>query len=133
MAYNLLFPVTIFNAVSMATSQTSSIVCTAAPFTVAALKTSYQDNFGIQLDWTGTPVGTFSVQISSNRKQDDNGNVLFAGNWITLPLSPAIVASGTADDAYIDLNQMSCQFIQVIYTAVSGSGTLNGVMVGKAV
>ena len=31
MAYNLMYPVTIFNGDSMAVSQTSSIVCTATP------------------------------------------------------------------------------------------------------
>lgn len=133
MAYNLMYPVTIFNGVSMAVSQTSSIVCTATPFTVSAVKIDKQDNIGIQLDWTGTPTGTFAIQISSNRKQDDNGNVLSPGNWITLPLNPAIAAIGTADDAYIDLNQMSAQFVQIVYTAVSGSGTLTGVVVAKGV
>ena len=132
MAYNLLFPVTIFNAVPMTTSQTS-IVQMSAGNTPSALKSVYQDNFGIQLDWTGAPVGTFSVQVSSNRKQDDNGNVLYAGTFVALPLVPAIAAAGTPDTAYIDLNQMSAQFIRVVYTAVSGTGTLTGVMVGKGV
>jgi hypothetical protein len=98
-----------------------------------AFKINTQDNIGIQLDWTGAPVGTFQVAISSNHVQDLNGNITFAGNFITLPLSPAITAAGTPDNAYIDLNQMTGQFVQVTYTATSGTGTLNGTLVGKAI
>jgi hypothetical protein len=132
MAYNLMYPVNIFNGVSMATSQTS-LVQASAGNTPSAVKTDRQDNIGIQLDWTGDPVGTFAINISSNRRQDDNGNVLYPGTFVTLPLVPAIVATGTPNTAYIDLNQMSCQFVQVVYTAVSGTGTLTGIVVAKAI
>jgi hypothetical protein len=122
MAYNLIFPKAIFTAASMTTSQTS-----------AAYKINLQDNIGIQLDWTGAPVGTFSFEISSDHLQDLNGNITFAGHWITLPVTPAIIAAGTPDDAYVDLNQQSAQFFRVVYNATSGTGTLNGLFVAKAI
>lgn len=122
MAYNLLKPVTIINAVSMASSITSSVV-----------EIKNQDNIGIQLNWTGTPVGTFAVQVSSDYLQDTEGNVMNAGNWITLPISPSIAAAGSADSAFVDVNQTSAQYMRVVYTRTSGTGTLTGIAVGKGV
>ncbi len=122
MSYNVLYPVQVFNSVSMATSSTSH-----------AVEVINQDNIGIQLHWTGTPTGTFSVQVSSDYSQDYLGNIQNAGHWIALPLSPAITAAGSPDDAYIDLNQLSAMYVRVVYTAVSGSGTLTGYVVAKGV
>lgn len=122
MSYNLLRPVTIFSAVSMASSATSSVV-----------EIRNQDNVGIQLTWTGTPVGTFAVQVSSDHLEDLKGNVLTPGNWVSLPLSPAISASGSGDTAYIDLNQISAMYVRVVYTAGSGAGSLTGIVVAKGI
>lgn len=122
MAYNLLKPVAIWTAHSMTVDTTSSIV-----------EIKNQDNIGIQLHWTGTPAGAFDFQISSDYSQDTEGNVQNVGNWISLTLSPAISASGAGDDAYVDLNQMSAQYVRVVYTATSGAGVLTGLVVGKGV
>lgn len=122
MAFNLLYPVHVLNAASMATSLTSAVV----PITG-------QDNIGIQLHWTGAPVGTFDFQISSNHLQDSQGAVIQAGNWISLPLDPAIAAVGAPDEAYVDLNQMSAQYVRVVYTRTSSTGTLDVYVVGKGV
>lgn len=122
MAYNLLKPVNLITAQSMGASITSPIV-----------EVRLQDNIGIQLDWTGTPTGTFDVQISSNHLQDINGNVQVPGTWVSLPLSPAITASGSADTAYIDLNQQSAQYMRIVYTRTSGTGSLTAVVVAKGV
>ncbi len=122
MSYNLLNPVHIIASTSMGASITS-----------AAVETRLQDNIGVQLHWTGTPVGTFTVQISMDHLQDANGNIQVPGHWITLPLSPSITASGSPDDAYIDLNQLSAVYIRIIYTRVSGSGTLDAFVNAKGV
>lgn len=122
MAYNLLRPVHIITAQSMATTITSS-----------AVEIENQDNIGIQLHWIGTPTGAFSIQISSNHLEDSQHNVITAGNWVTLTLSPAITASGSADDAYIDLNQISALYMRIVYTATSGAGTLDAYVVAKGV
>lgn len=122
MAYNLLNPVKIFNDGDMSGNLTSIIV-----------ETKLQDNVGIQLHWTGTPTGTFSVEISIDHKEDVLGNVVVAGHWVSLPLLPAIAAAGAGDDAYIDLNQLSASYVRVKYTRSAGSGTLNGFMVAKGV
>lgn len=93
------------------------------------------DNVGYQGTFTGAPVGTFSVQISMDYQPGTSPNSLpaNAGNWITLPLNPAITASGTGDSFYIDLNQMSAPWIRLVYTKTSGTGTLNAFVVAKAI
>ena len=122
MAYNVLFPVKIVSNGDMSSTITSGVT-----------EIRNQDNVGIQLNWTGAPVGSFSVQISIDHAQDSLGNVTVPGNWTSLALSPPITAAGTPDTAYIDLNQMSASYIRVVYTAGSGSGTLNAFITAKGV
>lgn len=122
MAYNVLFPVQIIDSQSMGASITGDVV-----------EIKNQDNIGIQLHWTGTPTGSFDFQISNNHKQDSNGNVTVAGDWITLPVMPAITAAGSADDAYVDLNQISAMYMRVVYTRTSGTGSLNAYVSGKGI
>jgi len=94
--------------------------------TSAVTNITYLDNVCIELVFTGSPVGTFSVQGSLDHQQDALGNIITAGNWVSLTLSPAPVASGSADQIVIDLNQLSFPYIRVVYTKTSGTGTLNG-------
>jgi hypothetical protein len=122
MAYNILRPVSLLTNQSMATDITSS-----------AVEVRNQDNIGIQLSWSGTPTGDILVEISSNHVQDAEGNITTDGNWVQLPLNPAITASGSSDDAYIDLNQMTAQYIRVKYARTSGDGLLSAIVVGKAI
>jgi len=122
MSYNLLLPVHVITAGDMSGSLTSQVV-----------EVKNQDNVGFQLHWTGTPTGTFSFQVSSDYFQDINGNVVNAGHWITLPVTPAITASGSGDDAYVDLVQISAMYARVVYTSSSGAGTLDAIAVAKGV
>jgi hypothetical protein len=93
----------------------------------------YLDNIGIQLNWTGTPIGSFSFQVSIDHAQDNRGNVTVVGNWVTLAVSPTIAAAGTSDQAYVDINQTGATFIRVLYTKTSGTGTLNAFLSAKEV
>ena len=123
MSYNLLAPVHAIDAGDMSlTSITSAVV-----------ETKLQDNIGIQLNWTGTAAGTFDFQISMDHKEDASGNVQVAGNFVSVPISPAITASGSADSAYVDLNQISAPYFRIVYTKNSGSGTLDAYVNGKGV
>lgn len=99
--------------------------------TSAVTQIEYLDNIGIQLNFTGTPTGTFSVQVSIDYAQDSLGNVTNIGNWIAVTLSAAATASGSANQIYIDLNELSAPWIRCIYTRTSGSGTLNAFICGK--
>lgn len=122
MSYNLLNPVHIITAQSMATSITSEPV-----------EVKLQDDIGVQLHWTGTPTGTFQFQVSMDYLEDSMGNVINPGRWITVPVTPAITATGAGDDAYVDLVQISAPYIRVMYTSVSGVGTLDAFVNGKGI
>lgn len=91
------------------------------------------DNVGVQLNFTGTPTGTFKIQVSADYKQNSQGVVTNAGNWIDLSFSTTPSASGSASQIYIDMTQLSAPYIRVKYVRASGSGTLNGYIVGKQV
>lgn len=122
MSYNLLRPVALFTNTSMTTDQTS-----------VAVEIKNQDNVGIQITWSGTPEGDFSVQISSDHMQDIEGNITVPGHWVTIPLDPAISATGAPDDAYIDLNQMSAQYVRLVYSVTASTGTMTAIAVAKGV
>lgn len=122
MSYNLLNPVHIIIAQSMTGNITS-----------AAVEVKNQDNIGVQMNWSGAPVGTFSFEISMDHYQDPEGNIVVPGNWTTLNVSPTITASGVPDTAYVDLNQLSTPYIRVVYNFTSGTGTLNVFVNAKGV
>ena len=103
----------------------------------------FLDNLGLQLDWTGSPVGSFQVQVSADYSQDIMGNVLNAGNWSPIILE-YIPTGGTLTIAtsiptpvgspiYVDLNQTSAPYIRVVYTSSSGTGTLNAYITAKEI
>lgn len=122
MSYNLLNPVHIIIAGDMSGNLTSP-----------AVEVKLQDNIGVQLHWTGTPTGTFSFQVSMDHKEDIEGNIVTAGNWINLTVVPAIIAFGAPDDAYVDLNQLSAAYVRVVYTASGGTGALDAFVNAKGV
>lgn len=102
----------------------------------------FLDNVGIQLNFSGSPVGEFAVQVSADHMQDDFGNVTVPGNWVpliftywngTLFVTGNNIPTTVGSPIYLDLNQLSAPWIRVVYTKTSGSGTLNGVIVMKSV
>jgi hypothetical protein len=86
------------------------------------------DNVYYEAQFTGTPTGSFTVQVSSSYDPLTNPNAIF----IPLPLSPSPVASGTSGQIGIDINLEGSQWIQLTYTNASGTGTLNAYISGKA-
>jgi len=91
----------------------------------------YLDNIVIELDFTGTPTGTFEVQGSLSFERDIYGNVTNPGNWTALNLVSSPVASGVAGTILIDMNQLSFPYIRVVYTRTGGTGVLNALIGGK--
>ena len=104
-----------------------------ASITSVATNIQYLDNIGIQLNFTGSPNGTFAVQVSADYQQDPEGSIRVPGNWIPIALPSTPLASGSAGQIYIDLNQLSAPYIRVVYTKTSGTGTLNAFVTGKQV
>ena len=86
---------------------------------------------GYDVSWTGTPTGTFTVEVSNTYEQSGQGVVLNPGNWTALVLSATVTASGSAGNAYIDVRGISSDWIRLTYTPSSGTGVLNAVMSAK--
>jgi hypothetical protein len=93
----------------------------------------FLDNLGIQLSWTGSPVGTFDVQVSNDYSDGKGASKANAGTWSSLGLNPPVSASGSAADAYLQLQQICAPYIRVVYTKTSGTGSLTVVISGKAI
>lgn len=112
-----------------------------ATLTSLVTEIQYLDNVGYQLDWTGSPVGTFQIQVSSNYKRYDlTDKVTNAGTWLPLVLTywdgAAFVTSTTIPTSlgspiFLDLALLSAPFIRVLYTKGSGTGTLQCMVTGK--
>lgn len=94
----------------------------------------FLDDVGVQLQFTGTPNGTFTVQGSIDYAVNPiTGAVENAGNWIDVTLSPVPVASGSADQILINLAMLCFPFIRIQYVNTSGVGVLNGYICGKEI
>jgi hypothetical protein len=113
-------PAQVITNASMASSVTSLVIIL-----------NQKTGCGYDLSWTGTPTGTFSVEVSNTFTTDGFGNVSNAGNWTAVTLSGPISASGSADNAFINLAGLEAYAIRLVYTRVSGSGTLNAYICGK--
>ena len=81
----------------------------------------YTDRVGYQIDWTGTPTGDFTVEVSNDED-----------TWVELTLSTAIAAGGSADSAFIDV-ETAAKFVRLKYTRSSGTGTLNVHITAKSI
>lgn len=86
-----------------------------------AENTKNTDNTGIQLIWTGTPTGTFTVSISPD------GNL-----YDDIVPSPAIVQpAGSAGHWSVNINQTPMSWVRVTYVNASGSGTIDAIITAK--
>jgi hypothetical protein len=128
MSKNVLFKTPLFSS-----AQGNSVMTGTSVLTSPNINIKFLDNEGVQLHFTGTPTGTFQVQVSNDHDESDAGNVIAVGNWVSVVLNPAPVAAGALGDIYIDLNQLSAMWIRVVYTNSSGVGVLTGFIAAKAV
>ena len=110
---------------------------TATNYTSPAYDVSDIDVQAVQIDYTGSPSGTFAIQGSINRVEDSQGNVIVPGTFSTLYFSvngsspSASVAVPTNPSPIIfDMYGSGVQFIEVVYTG-TGTGTFTAVVVGK--
>jgi hypothetical protein len=112
--------------------------------TSSAVNIQFMDNVGVQLNFSGSPVGTFQVQVSADYAFDEIGNVTVenSGNWTPVTLSYLLggtltfatsVPTSQGSPIYLDLNQLSAPWLRVVYTNSSGSGTLNCFVTGKEI
>lgn len=72
------------------------------------------DNDGLEVTWTGTPTGTFSVMVSNSGK-----------NFYALTFNPALGQPAGSPGGYaVNLNQLPFRFIMLQYVNATGSGLL---------
>lgn len=92
------------------------------------------DDCAYQVNFTGTPTGAFTVEVSLDYAQDFMGNITNAGTWNTLPITGTFAPSGSGGSYYIPLNTLTAApYVRLVYTASSGTGTLNAFFTGKMV
>jgi hypothetical protein len=92
----------------------------------------FLDNVLMEFVATGSPGGSYSVEVSADYQTDNNGNVINAGNWTALEFNPSPIITG-AGTVVIDMNQLSAPYIRAKYTRTSGTGSLNLFMSAKEV
>lgn len=92
---------------------------------------------GISYDiaWTGSPTGTFQVQVSNTYAANADGTQKTAGNWTTLPTSSFSgtypVPSGSAGAGFIDVVGTEAYAVRILYTRTSGTGSLTVIPCAK--
>lgn len=87
--------------------------------------------------WTGTtPVGTVALQGSNDYALNPNGTVANAGTWSTFTLQyqgnsvQSVPVTGNAGNGMIDV-ETGANATRVVYTAGSGTGTMQVLFTGK--
>lgn len=114
----VLMPAHVLTAQSMASS-----------FTTNAFVVEQADVVGIQMNYSGAPVGSLALQGSIDHSQDQWGNITNAGNWTSLyvtvngTLTNAIAIPANTSPILIDTSLSSIPFLRLQYTATSGTGS----------
>lgn len=99
------------------------------PVSVSGTNTYYSQNIGVknldsiglQMRWTGTPTGTFTVEHSPD-----------AVYWDTVPVSPSITQpAGSSGNWTVVISGEPYPYLRVKYVNASGSGTVDVVVHAK--
>lgn len=122
----VLVPAHVLVAQSMATS-----------FNTNAMAIEQADVVGIQMNYSGSPVGTLALQGSIDHAQDQFGNITNAGNWTSLyvtvngTLTNAIAIPANTSPILIDTSLSSLPYFRLSYTAISGTGSADVYLTSK--
>lgn len=119
---NVLKPISLITDQSMGGNVTSKVI-----------NTQFLNEAYLQLLFTGTPTGTFTVETSGDYVPDDEFRTSppNAGNWDALDLGTTLSATGAAGTISIDITLSAVPYLRVVYTRTSGTGTLNAKISGK--
>jgi hypothetical protein len=87
------------------------------------------------IQWTGTPTGTFAIEVSNTYSQNADGSVRNAGSWSTIPSASFSgtypVPSGNAGTGFIDVVGTQAYAVRIVYVAGSSTGSLTIVPCSK--
>lgn len=86
------------------------------------INTSLFDATGIQVSWTGNPVGILKVFVSNDQTKPSK--------WSLLDFGAPIPVDATNSDLIIEINSRF-SWIALDYTATSGTGTLTAKLTAK--
>lgn len=85
---------------------------------------------GISYDiaWTGTLVGTLSVQVSNTVTLNPDGSIASAGNWNSLPPATFIgtypIPAGSPGNGFLDVVGTEAYAVRIKFNYSSGTGNL---------
>lgn len=101
---------------------------TAASFNGPATVIQFLPGISYDISWTGTTNGTISIQVSNSVTFNADGSIKTAGNWSTLPTSSFAgtypVPAGSPGNGMLDIVGTECYAVRLVYTAISGTGTM---------
>jgi hypothetical protein len=93
-----------------------------ADITSNSVDVKYSDNIGVQLVWTGSPVGNFYVQ-----------GTIDGSTWTALDFGTIPTSGGAAGDHLLNMNNLPYQKIRVFFDRTSGTGSLTAWVMAKTV
>lgn len=92
--------------------------------------------FAVQAEWTGTPTGAFKLQASCdsppNGSQVSNGGPDTVTNWTDIANSSYSI-SGSAGNYMWNFTGSFYNYVRLVYTNTSGSGSLKANLCLKGV
>lgn len=97
-----------------------------ASLTLSSQAVSVVQGFGfsVQIFWTGTPVGNWSLQGSCDVGYiEANGTVTGVSHWSTIANS-TVAAGGAAGDFVANFEGPQFRWFRAVYTASSSTGTI---------
>jgi hypothetical protein len=84
------------------------------------------------ISWSGTsPIGEISVEVSNTYSQNVNGSVRNPGTWSALPMNASTAVTGNTGSGFIDIDANAGYAIRLVYTRISGTGTMLATVNGK--
>lgn len=97
--------------------------------TSKSLKIAFLKYVCFQLAWTGTPVGTFKVQVSNDDETwiDYPNDLIQSDDGDLDDYQP----NGSGDELMIEIDHLGAGFCRLVYTPGSGAGVLNVVALAK--
>lgn len=119
---NSIEPTAIFNSTT-GTTMTGTTTLTSVPTVVRGLDAVWYD-----VSWTGTPNGTFNVQVAQNY------NIALPNQavWRDLTLDGVPTVSGSAGSHQIRIGEpLPFYAVRIQYINTSGTGVLAGMITGK--